>query len=103
MVRRLRWALQGSRLVLECSQDFCRSGMLTVACSEKRSALAVQALNLLVNIKSCFFGANESGMNFGMTKSSKHNHVADMSQSLVLNEQEAAMRQCEVIVFSLIS
>lgn len=42
-------------------------------------------------------------MNFGMTKSSKHNHISGMSQSLVLNEQEAAMRQCEVVVFSLIS
>lgn len=42
-------------------------------------------------------------MSFGMTKSSKHNHISGMSQSLVLNEQEAAMRQCEVVVFSLIS
>lgn len=42
-------------------------------------------------------------MNFGMTKSSKHNHVSDMSQSLVLNEQETVLLQCEVVVFSLIS
>lgn len=36
-------------------------------------------------------------MNFGMTKSS--NHVSAMSQSLVLNEQEAVLLQCEVVVF----
>lgn len=32
-------------------------------------------------------------MNFVTTKSSKHYHVSDMSQSLVLNEQVSAMWQ----------
>lgn len=55
---------------------------------KKRSALAVQALNLFVDIKSCFLmQVNE----FWHDQPSKHNHVSDTSQSLVLNEQEAAL------------